>query len=80
MDPDSGVRVWASLGMTINLGNYENQKIDIGLTGIPVDASPEWIQEQLTKAEITLHSVVEGLAQEMGRRLKEDYGKKLVNA
>lgn len=69
------VKVWASLGMTLNIGNYENQKIDIGVTGLPVDAPPEYIQEQLQKATVTLHSAVEHLAKEMARRLQEDYGR-----
>lgn len=69
------VKVWASLGATIQTKPFENQKIDIGISGIPVDASPEFIEKQLEKATITLHTVVESLAKEMSRRLREDYGR-----
>lgn len=74
-ESETPIRVWASLGATINLGNYESQKIEIGVTGIPVDASPEFIAERLSQATVTIHTVVESLAQEMGRRMKEDYGR-----
>lgn len=74
-EENTKVTVWASLGATINLGNYESQKIDIGITGIPIDASDEFIAERLAKANVTLHTVVESLAQEMGRRMREDYGR-----
>lgn len=73
--PEAKVTVWASLGMTINTGNFENQKVDIGVAGLPVDASPEFIAEQLDKAKLTLHTAVEALAAEMTRRLSEDYGR-----
>ena len=65
----------ASIGMTINIGNFENQKIEIGVAGIPVDATPEYIEEQLGKATTTINTAVEHLAAEMGKRLKEDYGR-----
>jgi hypothetical protein len=75
IETQSEVKVWASLGITLNTGNYENQKLDIGVTGIPVDATDEYIEEQMIKATGTLNRVVEHLAKEMGRRLKEDYGR-----
>lgn len=67
--------VWASIGTTINMGNYENQKVDFGLSGIPVGASPEFIQEQLGKATLTLQQIIQGLAVEMGRIMTENYGR-----
>lgn len=67
--------VGASLGMKINLGNYESQDILVWLTGIPVGASPEYIAAQMPQAQITLGQVVDTLAQEMGRRLRDDYGR-----
>jgi hypothetical protein len=75
VETDTKVTVWASLGMTVNLGNYENQKIDIGVSGLPVDASDEFIALQLNKAKLTLNKAVEGLADEMRRRITEDYGR-----
>ena len=64
--------VWASIGQTINLGNYENIKLDIGVSGVPVGASEEYIAEKMDAAQKTLHQVVEALAMELKRRVTED--------
>jgi len=69
------VKVWASLGFTIQTAPFENQKLDMGVSGIPVDASDEYIESQMQQATITLDKVVNSLAKEMGRRLREDYGR-----
>jgi hypothetical protein len=60
--------VWASLGTTINIGNFENYKIDIGVSGIPIDATPEVIKARLDQAKLTLQQVVFSLAEELGQR------------
>lgn len=73
--PDNEPTVWASLGATINTGNYENQKIDIGIAGVPINATPEYLEEILNKATITIHSVVERLAEDMSQRMHDDYGR-----
>lgn len=73
--PDETPKVWASLGCTINTGNYENQRIDIGVAGIPINATDEYLVQILEQASATLHKIVDGLAVEMGRRLQEDYGR-----
>jgi hypothetical protein len=69
------VKVWASLGMTIQTAPFENQKLDMGVSGIPIDASDQYIEEQMRQATITLNKVVDSLAREMTRRLREDYGR-----
>lgn len=66
--------VWASIGQTINLGNYENVKIDIGLSGIPVDCTEEYLDEQLASAGDTLKKIVFKLAEELQKRAKEVRG------
>lgn len=71
----SGERVWVSMGTTINTGNFENQKLDIGISGVPVGASQEYIDEMLKRAIMTSQDVVYVLAKEMGRILKEEYGR-----
>lgn len=68
-------RIWVSLGTTINTGNYENQKIDIGITGVPVGASQEYIDNLMARAIVSSQQVVLALAQEMGRILREEYGR-----
>lgn len=69
------IKVWASVSRTLNMGNYESLKIDLGVTGIPVGASEEYIEEQLNQAEMTLKTVVDHLAQELGRRIHDDLGR-----
>lgn len=71
---DTKVTVWAGLSRTIQIKPYEPIKIDIGMSGIPVGASSEWLAEQLDAANKTLHEVVESLAKEMTRRLRDDLG------
>lgn len=75
LEQKPNITVWASLGATIRTADYENQKLDIGVRGIPVGASDEFIATQMEKAKETLHAVVDHLAAEMGRRMIEDYGR-----
>lgn len=65
----------ASLGATINTGNYENYKIDMWLTGIPIDASPEYVAERIKDSKKTLEEIVFGLAEELGQRILDVKGK-----
>lgn len=67
----------ASLGTTINVGNYENYKIDMWLTGIPVDATPEYVAERVQDSKKTLEQIVFGLAEELGQRILDVKGKPL---
>lgn len=71
----SGVKLWCSLGTTIRTADYENQKIDLGISGVPLGASDEYIQNLVDEANITLQKMVYGLATEMSRILREDYGR-----
>lgn len=66
--------VWASLGTTINIGNFENYKIDLGIAGVPVDASPELTQQYIEQGKKTLYAVVMGLGEELGQRMKDIKG------
>lgn len=68
-------RVWVSLGATIKTGDYENQKIDMGISGVPVGASQEYIDELMKAAIMTSQQVIGAMAEEMGRILKENYGR-----
>jgi hypothetical protein len=62
---EKGPTVWVSLGMTVNLGNFENQKLDVGLAGIPADASPEYLEKVLGEAGKTIDTIMEGLGQQL---------------
>lgn len=66
-------RVWASLGCTITTRQYENVKIDIGVSGIPIDCSPEHLAVILKGAQLQLQRVVDSLAEEMSRRIENDF-------
>lgn len=67
--------VGASLGAKLNMGNYESQDISIWLTGVPVGATQEYIDSLMPGAIKTTQQVVNTLAAEMGRILKEEYGR-----
>lgn len=67
--------VWGSIGVTVNTGNYENTKIDIGIAGIPVETTPEELETLLDRSQFTVQKVVESLAAEMAHRLREDFGR-----
>lgn len=71
MESNQEPKVWASLGQTINLGNFENVKIDIGLSGIPINCTPEFMEEQLNSASKTLEQIVFRLAQELQQRARD---------
>lgn len=74
MPEEEQPKIWASLGMTINMGDYNSQKIDIGVAGIPVGASDELIKLHMEKASLTLNKVVAALAEEMFRMRNEIIG------
>lgn len=67
MDPESNSspKVWASVGATINTGDYENKKIDIGVSGVPVGATPEEIKELIKMSSNTLDEVLSSLSEKM---------------
>jgi len=68
-----GPTVWASLGVTIATRPYENVKIDIGVSGIPIGCSEELLSTLLQGANVTLQHVVDSLAKEVGRRIENDF-------
>lgn len=76
MNKESEPTVWASIGTTVNTGNFENIKIDVGLSGIPVGSTDEYLAHKLQEANLTLEKVVSILAQQLGDRIDE-YGRKL---
>lgn len=68
-------KVWVSLGAKINTGNYENQEVQMGVSNVPVSPDQEYINAIISQAQNTLRTVVEGLASEMSRVMREDYGR-----
>lgn len=75
MPDDPKTTVWASIGQTIATRQYENIKIDIGVSGIPVSCSDEELNQRLEAASFTLDRVVNALATQLARRVKEDLGR-----
>lgn len=67
-------KIWASLGATINTGNFQNYKIDIGVTGIPTDISREELAVRIRNAQATLYDTVMGLAAELEKRILDAKG------
>ena len=73
--PEEKPKVYASLGMKVNIGNYENQDISFGVSGILYDASPELLAEILPTATLTIQRAMNALSEEMLRNLRENYGR-----
>lgn len=71
MDNEPRPTVWASLGTTVNIGNFENQKVDVGISGIPADASDEYLTEILDRSRNTIKTVINELANELFEKVKE---------
>lgn len=74
MESEPKTTVGASLGATINLGNYESQKMDAWITGVPVDATDEQLALLLSKANITVEKVIMALAEELNQRIADIRG------
>lgn len=67
--------VWASIGTTIKTREYENIKLDFGVSGIPAGASKEFIDTKMKEATLTLQEIMEHLAAELSRNLQENFGR-----
>lgn len=63
--------VWASVGTTVNLGNFENAKIDLGMSNVPVDISDEEFAARMLQAKKVLNDIVNGLGEELNRRIDD---------
>lgn len=66
--------VWVSIGRTVNLGDYNSVKIDVGLSGVPYDATDQEIAERMQQANTTIEKITVGLIEELSRRVKEAIG------
>jgi hypothetical protein len=74
MEETKSPTAWASLGATVNTGNFENTKIDIGVSGIPIDATPEQRAAMMELSKKTLYEVVMTLGEELGKRIQDIKG------
>lgn len=54
-----GPTVSVHLGTTANIGNFENIKYDIGLDGVPFDASDEDIEAIMNQSLATQQSMMD---------------------
>lgn len=75
MSEQKDVTVWASVGCTIQVRQFEPVKIEMGVAGIPVGASSEYLSQQLDAANLTLHEIIDSLTREMQQRLHDDFGR-----
>lgn len=74
--PDTeGIKVYAGLSMKVNIGNYENQDLSFGISGIPFDAAqnPEFLQSILANGQLTIDRAMGVMAQEMIRILQDKF-------
>lgn len=70
MTMESKPTVWASMGATINLGNFQSEKIDIGIAGIPIGITRAELDELLVGGKATLEVVIEKVAEEIGEKIQ----------
>ena len=68
-------KIWASLGMKVNIQNYENQDISFGFSGIPVNCSQEYLDQTVAQGVQRIQFIIEAMATELSRVLKESYGR-----
>lgn len=61
-ESDKPQTVWASVGATVNTGDFNSVRIDLGVSGVPVGASHEEIVGRMALAEQTLSEVFELLS------------------
>lgn len=74
MESNGPPTFWVGLGMTVNIGNFESQKIDFGVANIPIDASQEYIEGMVKEARPRIELVIEGLGEQMIAKYKEIKG------
>lgn len=82
MNKESGTKLsedtpkfYVSLTTKINIGNYESNDVSFGISNIPVNCTAEYLQEVLQAAIARTQVSLDAMAAEMGRILKEDYGR-----
>lgn len=71
MESNQELKVWASVSRTVNLGNYESLKLDIGVSNIPLGSTPEQIKEIMKSADMTFNQVIYSLAAELSSKIEE---------
>lgn len=64
-------KFWASVGATINIGNYESMKLDMGVSGIDYDASSQEIERIMASADVGIHETIEALMIKVIDRARE---------
>lgn len=69
--PEEDVTVFSSMGATINIGNFQSQKIDVGIAGVPINCTPEHLAELLQGGKVTITTVIEMLALELSEKVEE---------
>lgn len=67
--------VWAGMAAKINIGNYESNDVNFGFSGVPVDCSAEYLQEVIAAGIARQQVMIQAMAAEIDRILREDYGR-----
>lgn len=71
VDPNAKPKFWVNVGATINIGNYESMKLDMGVSGIEYDATSEDIERIMASADTGFHEVTEALMTKIIDRARE---------
>lgn len=71
MAEDAEPRIWASVGGTWQTRPFENVKIDIGVSGVPVNADDAYLQALLEGANVTIERTVQALAAQLVKEVEK---------
>lgn len=74
---DGNITLDVSFGMTIQKspGSYEYDRIDFAIRGVPVNATPEYLQQVIAQARPTQDFIWNALIDKADQILKEGYGR-----
>lgn len=68
--------VGALIGGTFRTADYENIKIDVWLSSVPINCSDEYLREMLVGANVTIERVVGALAEELAKEVHAHVGER----
>lgn len=70
-DQLEGPRFYVGLGTTVNLGNFENVKYDMGVSGVPVDATEAQLAGMMQASNARSTYLLDMLGQRLYERVRE---------
>lgn len=69
-NPEVIEKVFVQLGTKINIGNYESMDVSFGVSGIPINSSPEYLEAVAGKAMGTVNTLLNYMYGELANKIK----------